>query len=90
VPLFIIQSMPMHEQGNAAYVIAGGAGLRAENPAALADALRGALANGGQLLSAMADNARRLGHPRAAYAVAEHLWALTHQAGGPDTVVSSP
>lgn len=90
VPLFIIQSMPMHEQGNAAYVIARGAGLRAENPAALADALRGALANGGQLLSAMADNARRLGHPRAAYAVAEHLWALTHQAGGPDTVVSSP
>lgn len=90
VPLFIIQSMPMHEQGNAAYVIAGGAGLRAENPAELADALHGALANGGRLLSAMADNARRLGRPRAAYAVAEHLWALTHQATGPEAAVIGP
>ncbi len=90
VPLFIIQSMPMHEQGNAAYVIAGGAGLRAENPAELADALHGALANGGRLLSAMADNARRLGRPRAAYAVAEHLWALTQQATGPEAAVIAP
>lgn len=90
VPLFIIQSMPMHEQGNAAYIIAGGAGLRAENPANLGDALRGALANDGRLLAAMADNARRLGRPRAAYAVAEHLWALTHQTSGPEAAVSAP
>ncbi len=90
VPLFIIQSMPMHEQGNAAYVIAGGAGLRADNPAELAHALRGALANNGRLLSAMADNARRLGRPRAAYSVAEHLWALTHRATGPEAVVRAP
>ncbi len=75
-PLFIIQSMPMHEQGNAAYVVAGGAGLRAETPAELVEALRGALANDCRLLAAMADNARRLGRPRAAYAVAEQLWAL--------------
>ena len=90
VPLFIIQSMPMHEQGNAAYVIAGGAGLRAESPAELADALRGALANDGRLLAAMADNARRLGRPHAAYAVAEHLWALRRHAGGPEAVVVAP
>ncbi|CUS03170.2 Monogalactosyldiacylglycerol synthase family protein [Candidatus Promineifilum breve] len=79
-PLFIIQSTPMHEQGNAAYVVAGGAGLRAENPADLADALRGALANDCRLLTAMADNARRLGRPRAAYDVAEQLWTLGQRA----------
>ncbi len=81
-PLFIIQSMPMHEQGNAAYVVAGGAGLRAENPADLVDALRGTLANDCHLLSAMADNARRLGRPRAAYDVAEKLWAMGMRAAG--------
>jgi UDP-N-acetylglucosamine:LPS N-acetylglucosamine transferase len=75
-PLFIIQSTPMHEQGNAAYVVSNGAGQRAEDPAELVDALRGALANDCRLLSAMADNARRLGRPRAAYDVAERLWAL--------------
>jgi UDP-N-acetylglucosamine:LPS N-acetylglucosamine transferase len=75
-PLFIIQSTPMHEQGNAAHVVTGGAGIRADNPAELIDALSGSLANDGQLLAAMAANARRLGRPRAAYDVAGHLWAL--------------
>src|SRR5690606_23841026 len=48
-PLFIIQSTPMHEQGNAAYVVAGGAAIRTENPAELVVALRGALTNDGRL-----------------------------------------
>lgn len=77
LPLFIIQSTPMHEQGNAAYVVAGGAGVRAKEPDELVDAVRGSLANNGRVLAAMAENARRLGRPRAAYDVAEHLWALT-------------
>lgn len=77
LPLFIIQSTPMHEQGNAAYVVAGGAGVRAKEPDELVDALRGSLANEGRVLAAMAENARRLGRQRAAYDVAEHLWALT-------------
>jgi UDP-N-acetylglucosamine:LPS N-acetylglucosamine transferase len=77
VPIFIIQSMPMHEKGNAAYVVAGGAGIRAESPAELTEALRGSLANEGRLLAAMAENSRRIGRPYAAYDVAELLWALT-------------
>jgi UDP-N-acetylglucosamine:LPS N-acetylglucosamine transferase len=80
LPLFIIQSTPMHEKGNAAYVVAGGAGIRAEDPAKLAEALRGSLANGGRLLAAMAENSRRLGRPRAAYDVTEHLWTLSCRA----------
>lgn len=76
LPLFIIQSTPMHEQGNAAYVVAGGAAARTEKPNDLAETLRGSLANDCRLLAAMAENARRLGRPRAAYDVAERLWAL--------------
>jgi UDP-N-acetylglucosamine:LPS N-acetylglucosamine transferase len=82
LPLFIIQSTPMHEKGNAAYAVAGGAAVRAEDPRQLAEALRGSLANDCRLLAAMADNARRLGRPRAAYNVAERLWALTARATG--------
>jgi UDP-N-acetylglucosamine:LPS N-acetylglucosamine transferase len=76
LPLFIIQSTPMHEKGNAAYVVVGGAAVRAEEPDKLVEALRGSLANDCRLLAAMAENARRLGRPRAAYDVAEYLWAL--------------
>jgi UDP-N-acetylglucosamine:LPS N-acetylglucosamine transferase len=77
LPLFIIQSTPMHEKGNAAYVVTGGAAVRAEEPDKLTEALRGSLANDCRLLAAMAENARRLGRPRAAYNVAERLWALS-------------
>jgi UDP-N-acetylglucosamine:LPS N-acetylglucosamine transferase len=76
LPLFIIQATPMHEKGNAAYVVAGGAAVRAEAPDKLVEALRGSLANDCRLLAAMAENAHRLGRPRAAYDVAEFLWAL--------------
>ena len=74
-PPFIIQCTPMHERGNADYVVAQGAGVRAESPAALADALRRALADGGRLLAHLADRARALGRPRAAFHAAELIWA---------------
>ena len=80
VPMFIIQCMPMHEKGNAAYVVASGAGIRAESPNELVEALRGSLANEGRLLAAMAENARRMGRPQAAYDVAELLWTLVSEA----------
>ena len=74
-PLFIIQCTPMHEQGNADYVVSRGAGVRADKPAALARALRLALADDGRLLAAMSAQARALGRPRAAFHAAELIWA---------------
>lgn len=74
-PLFLIQALPMHEQGNADYVVAHEAGLRVEEPAALAQALRRALADDGRLLAAMSERARALGRPRAAFHAAELIWA---------------
>lgn len=75
VPLFIIQCTPMHERGNAEYVVECGAGARAESPAALVAALRRALADDGRSLAQMAANAHAAGRPRAAYHVAELIWA---------------
>ena len=74
-PPFIIQCTPMHERGNADYVTAHGAGVRAESPAALVKALRQALADDGRSLAQMAACARALGRPRAAYDAAELIWA---------------
>jgi len=74
-PLFIIQCTPMHERGNADYVVDRGAGVLAGAPAALVSALRQALADDGRLLAQMRDRARALGRPRAAFDAAELIWA---------------
>jgi UDP-N-acetylglucosamine:LPS N-acetylglucosamine transferase len=73
-PLFIIQCTPMHERGNADYVVGHGAGVRVESPAALVDALRRALADSLRPLAYLADSARALGRPRAAFHAAELIW----------------
>jgi UDP-N-acetylglucosamine:LPS N-acetylglucosamine transferase len=65
----------MHERGNADYVVAHGAGVRAESPAALVAALRRALADNGRPLAQLAECARALGRPRAAFHAAELIWA---------------
>ena len=78
-PPFIIQCTPMHERGNADYVVAHGAGVRAESPAALVAALRRALADGGRPLAQLAECARALGQPRAAFHAAELIWAQTER-----------
>ena len=74
-PLFVIQCTPMHEQGNADYVVGHGAGVRAETPRALVAALERALAGNGHVLAQMRDCARQLGRPRAAFRAAELIWA---------------
>jgi UDP-N-acetylglucosamine:LPS N-acetylglucosamine transferase len=81
--LFIIQCTPMHERGNADYVADQGAGVRAESPAALVAALRSVLADGGRPLAQMAECARDLGRPRAAYHAAELIWAAAERSPAP-------
>lgn len=79
VPLFIFQCMPMHEKGNAEYVVAAGAGCRVQEPDELVEALRLALADDGRSLAAMARRAYELGRPNAARDVADRIWMLTEQ-----------
>lgn len=76
VPLFITQSLPLYERGNAAYVTQYGAGLRITEPGKLADAIQNSLADNGRVLREMSAHAAMIGRPRAAYEAAEQIWTL--------------
>jgi len=79
LPLLIVDALPGQEIGNAEYVIEGGAGELAERPTAALEIIHHWLAQDGALLAERARNARRLGHPRAAYDVAEQVWAAAQR-----------
>ncbi len=79
LPMLLINVLPGQEQGNADYVVDGGAGELVEEPL---DALERAfhwLEDDAALLEERADNARRLGMPRAAYDVAALVWDEAHR-----------
>jgi 1,2-diacylglycerol 3-beta-galactosyltransferase len=83
LPLLLVDVLPGQEMGNAEYVVEGGAGERAEGGLAALEVVHHWLDRGGALLAERAQNARRLGRPRAAYDVAEHAWAAAGR--GPST-----
>ncbi|MBN1954799.1 MAG: hypothetical protein JW900_07090 [Anaerolineae bacterium] len=74
LPLLLIDVLPGQESGNADYVIEQAAGERAQSPAEVLEILYHWLDHNGELLAQRARNAQRLGHPRAAYQVAELAW----------------
>lgn len=76
LPLLITQSTPIHEEGNADYVISEGAGDRTEDPATLLQTVHSWLSNDRALLRERTANAQRIGRPRAAYETARWLWSL--------------
>jgi UDP-N-acetylglucosamine:LPS N-acetylglucosamine transferase len=75
-PLFITQSLPLYERGNAAYVVQYGAGRRISKLDKLGDAVQNSLAENGRILREMSLHATEIGRPRAAYDAAEQIWAL--------------
>jgi UDP-N-acetylglucosamine:LPS N-acetylglucosamine transferase len=81
LPLLLIDVLPGQEAGNADYVIEGGAGELAPDPASALETIYHWLDRDGALLAERAQNARRLGHPRAAYEIAERVWAAEHGPG---------
>jgi 1,2-diacylglycerol 3-beta-galactosyltransferase len=74
LPLLLIDVLPGQETGNAEFVVEHGAGVPTETPIDALETVRHWLADGGELLTERAEKARRLGHPRAAYEVAEIAW----------------
>jgi 1,2-diacylglycerol 3-beta-galactosyltransferase len=82
-PLLLVDVLPGQEVGNAAFVIAGGAGELAQNSVEALEILCHWLLGGGALLAQRAANARRLGRPRAAYEVARLAWEAAER--GPAT-----
>jgi 1,2-diacylglycerol 3-beta-galactosyltransferase len=83
LPLLLVDVLPGQETGNADYVIQGGAGELSPTPLDGLETLCHWLLGGGVGLAQRAENARRLGKPRAAYDVAERAWAATQ--AGPGT-----
>jgi 1,2-diacylglycerol 3-beta-galactosyltransferase len=79
LPLLLIEVLPGQEAGNANYVIEGGAGELAQTPVAALEIIYHWLDRGQALLAERAQSARRLGRPRAAYKVAEQVWAAAER-----------
>lgn len=73
-PLLLVDALPGQEEGNAAYVIEGGAGELARAPIEALEILYHWLEGGGELLGRRAEQARALGRPHAAYEVADLAW----------------
>jgi len=73
-PLLLVDALPGQEEGNAAYVIDGGAGELARAPIEALEILYHWLERGGDLLGRRAEKARALGRPHAAYEVADLAW----------------
>ena len=79
LPLLLIDVLPGQEVGNAEYVIQGGAGERASNPIEALEIMYHWLERDGERLAARARNARYLGHPRAAYEIADKIWVAAER-----------
>ncbi len=76
-PLILIDVIPGQETGNAEYVVAGSAGVLAREPIEVLEAMCHWLENDRRLYTQLAQNARQLGHPRAAFDAADLIWAAT-------------
>jgi 1,2-diacylglycerol 3-beta-galactosyltransferase len=75
LPLILVDVIPGQETGNANHVVSGNAGVLAGDPIEVLETVCHWLENDRRLYRQNAQNARRLGHPRAAYDVADLAWA---------------
>lgn len=96
LPIIFIEALPGQEEGNARYVLEGGAGVMAESPLDVLEHVCHWLQAEGKELAAFAARARRLGNPRAAYEVAQmaltaaEFSARRREEGAPDSDTMSP
>ncbi len=75
LPLILVDVIPGQETGNAEYVVSGNAGVLARDPIEVLETVCHWLEKDRSLYRQQAENARRLGYPRAAYEVADLAWA---------------
>ncbi len=76
-PLILIDVIPGQETGNANHVVSGNAGMLARDPIEILETVCHWLEKDQSLYLQQAQNARQLGHPRAAYDVADLAWAAS-------------
>lgn len=76
LPLILVDVIPGQETGNAEHVVSGDAGMLANNPTEVLEAMAHWLENGRLHYQQQAQNARRLGNARAAFNTTELIWSL--------------
>jgi 1,2-diacylglycerol 3-beta-galactosyltransferase len=76
LPMILVDVIPGQETGNANYVISGNAGVLANDPTEVLEAMAHWLEKDRNHYQQQAQNARRLGRSRAAYDIAELVWDL--------------
>jgi 1,2-diacylglycerol 3-beta-galactosyltransferase len=76
LPMILVDVIPGQEIGNAEYVVSGNAGVLANDPIEVLEAMAHWLEKDRLHYQEQAQNARRLGRPRAAYDIAERIWSL--------------
>jgi 1,2-diacylglycerol 3-beta-galactosyltransferase len=76
LPLILVDVIPGQETGNADYVVSGNAGVLANNPTEVLEAMTHWLEKDQLHYRQQTESARRLGRPRAAFDIAEQTWAL--------------
>ena len=74
LPLILVDVIPGQETGNANHVVSGNAGVLAWDPIEVLETIYHWLEKDRRLYRQQAQNARRLGHPRAAHDVADFAW----------------
>jgi 1,2-diacylglycerol 3-beta-galactosyltransferase len=79
LPLILVSVIPGQETGNADYVIEGKAGDLARSPIEVLEVMCHWLEDGKKLYDLRVQNAHRLGYPRAAYKVADLVWAVAKE-----------
>ena len=75
LPLILVDVIPGQETGNANHVVSGNAGVLARDPIEVLETVCHWLEKDRCLYCQQAQNARQLGHPRAAFDVADLAWA---------------
>jgi len=79
LPLIIVDALPGQEVGNADFVVSNKAGEFCTTPEELQDCVNRWLANNGEVLQAMTENAARTGKPEAAFTIADESWKLLQE-----------
>jgi 1,2-diacylglycerol 3-beta-galactosyltransferase len=74
LPLILYEALPGQEAGNVSYVLEHGAGVWAPGPVKALSAVYSWLAGNGHDLETYRAAAKRAGHPRAAYEIAEQIY----------------
>jgi 1,2-diacylglycerol 3-beta-galactosyltransferase len=88
LPMLLVDVLPGQEVGNAEYVIAGDAGVVIDDPLDALETLCHWFEHDAELLGEKAANARRLGRPRAAAEIADHIWTLASQSAVDSSAVA--